>query len=374
MTLNRIRAEGFWIIGCTHAVSEFIAKCVKCRKYRRPTETHKMSDLPEERLKIAPPFTYCGVDLFGPWLIKEGRKELKRYGVLFTCMSCRAVHLETANSLTTDSFINALRRFLAIRGPIRQLRSDRGTNIIGAKNELKANMPNLNQEQITEFLRKEGCDWFEFKFNVPSSSHMGGAWERQIRTIRSVLTSILDNAGGQLDDESLRTFMMEAAAIVNSRPLTVENLNDPKSSAPITPNQLLTMKTKVLLPPVGSFQDADIYSRKYWRRVQHLANVFWSRWVKEFLPTLQVRQKWTKEETEIQIGDVVLVKDENLARNSWPLARVVEVFPSQDQRVRKVKLAMGDAALDARGRRKRDVTYLERPIHKLVVLVRYSSE
>jgi hypothetical protein len=91
-----------------------------------------MADLPSGRLEPAPPFTYCGVDFFGPWHVKEGRKELKRYGVLFTCLASRAIHVETANSLSTDSFLNALRRFIAIRGPIRQLRSDRGTHFVGA--------------------------------------------------------------------------------------------------------------------------------------------------------------------------------------------------------------------------------------------------
>ena len=102
-----------------------------------------MADLPEDRLEPAPPFTYCAVDLFGPWYIKEGRKELKRYGVLFTCLACRADHVETTNSLSTDSFINCLRRFLSIRGPIRTLRSDRGTNFVGAEHELLLRYRNL---------------------------------------------------------------------------------------------------------------------------------------------------------------------------------------------------------------------------------------
>ena len=114
-----------------------IASCVTCRKLRGAVLEQKMSDLPEVRLDCHPPFTYCGVDYFGPFTIKEGRKVLKCYGILFTCMSSRAIHLETATSLDTDSFINALRRFLSRRGPVRQLRSDNGTNFVGARRELK---------------------------------------------------------------------------------------------------------------------------------------------------------------------------------------------------------------------------------------------
>ena len=96
-----------------------------------------MADLPADRLTPTPPFTYCGVDSFGPWYVKEGRKELKRYGVLFTCILTRAIHLEVANTLETDSYINALRRFICRRGPVRQMRSDNGSNFIGARRELK---------------------------------------------------------------------------------------------------------------------------------------------------------------------------------------------------------------------------------------------
>lgn len=99
-------------------------------------QEQKMADLPEDRLEPAPPFTFCAVDYFGPWYIKDGRRELKRYGVLFTCLASRAIHLEVADSLSTDSFLNAYRRFVARRGPVRQLRSDQGSNFVGAMNEL----------------------------------------------------------------------------------------------------------------------------------------------------------------------------------------------------------------------------------------------
>ena len=132
ITLNEIRFHGFWIIGGSSAVSNVIASCVTCRKLRGAVIEQKTCDLPEDRLESCPPLTYCGVDYFGPFTIKEGRRELKRYGVLFTCMSSRAIHLETAASPDADSFVNALRRFLSRRGPVRQLRSDNGTNFIGA--------------------------------------------------------------------------------------------------------------------------------------------------------------------------------------------------------------------------------------------------
>ncbi|KAK3096117.1 hypothetical protein FSP39_023413 [Pinctada imbricata] len=203
-----------------------------------------MSELPFDRLQPEPPFTYSGVDFFGPFIVKEGRKEMKRWGVIFTCMASRAVHLETANSLDTSSFINALRRFMSVRGTVRQLRSDRGTNFIGAKRELREAVEEMDDDHLKHYLSDLGCDFLVFKTNVPSASHMGGIWERQIRTVRSTLSSIMQDFGSQLDDETLRTFFSEAMAIVNSRPLSIATLNDPLSVEPLTPNHLIDNEVK----------------------------------------------------------------------------------------------------------------------------------
>ena len=293
-----------------------------------------MSNLPEERTEPAPAFTHVAVDYFGPFFIKEGRREVKRYGVLFTCLSSRAVHIETAISLDTDSFINALRRFLSLRGPMRTLRSDRGTNIVGGIKQLQeATRFEIDDDAISKFLLSNKCDYL---LNVPNASHQGGVWERQIRSIRNVLNPLLHNQGHQLNDEGFRTLMMEVANIVNSRPLTVTNLNDPCSSQPLTPNQLLTMKSSIVLPPPGNFQNADIYSKRLWRRVQHLADEFWQRWRKEFLLQLNSRSKLCKEKRNFKVNDIVLLIDDSLPRCFWKLAKVSEVYPNKDGLVRKV--------------------------------------
>ena len=121
---HEIRASGYWIIGCSALVSKVIHACTTCRKLRARTAEQKMADLQWDRVTPSPHFTHCAVDYFGPFYMKEGRKELKRYGVLFTCLASRAIHLEVAYNLETDSYINALRRFTCRRGPVRQMRSD----------------------------------------------------------------------------------------------------------------------------------------------------------------------------------------------------------------------------------------------------------
>ena len=130
-----------------------------------------MADLPRDRLEPTPPFTYVAVDYFGPWTIKEGRRHLKRYGVLFTCMASRAIHIEVSHFLDTDSFLNAYSRFVGRRGPVRQLRCDQGTNFIGARNELQKALSEMDDSKIQRELVKENCDWFNFKTNVPHASN-----------------------------------------------------------------------------------------------------------------------------------------------------------------------------------------------------------
>ena len=221
----------------------------------------------------------------------------------------------------------------------------------------------MDQAKISNFLQSEMCDWITWNFNTPNASHMGGVWERQIRTVRSVLTSLLKAQGQALNDESFNTLIKEVECIVNSRPLSVEDANDP-SSQPLTPNHLLTLKTKAVLPPPGVFQKDHIYCRKRWRIVQDLANQFWCKWRREFLTSLQTRQKWTKEVRNFSIGDIVLLKDNDLygSRNNWPLARIVEVFPDKDGLVRSVTVHI--ATRDPKGK----VSTLKRPITKLVLL------
>ena len=222
--LNEIRSSGFWIVGSSTVISRLIHECLTCRKLRAKVQEQKMADLPADRLTPAPPFTYCAVDYFRPWYVREGRKDLKRYGVLFTCLVTRAIHLEVATSLEMDSYINALHRFICRRGSVCQMHSDNGSNFIGACRELKEALAEMDQTQVKSEMLKENCDWIEVKLNVHSASHMGGIWERQIRTLRSVLSSLLEKNGQQMNGEALRTFMCEAEAVINSRPLTTESL------------------------------------------------------------------------------------------------------------------------------------------------------
>ena len=206
----------------------------------------------------------------------------------------------------------------------------------------------------------------------PCQQPLGSVWERQIRTARNVLDALLLQDGKQLDEESLQTFMCETEAIVNSRPLAVCNISSPTDAEPLTPNHLLTMKSRILLPPPGEFQRADLYLVKRWRRVQYLVDQFWFRWRKDFLCTLQERPKWNKPRRNMCVGDIVLIKDDNAPRNCWRKARVDNVYTGNDGLVRKVRIVVADSdsSLNEHGERVRATSILERPVQKLVLLLR----
>ena len=255
VTLNQLRNLGFWIICGNSVTRSIINKCIICRSLRGKFGTQKMAELQRRRATDSHPFTYCGVDI-----IKEGRKGLKIYGAMFTCLASRAVHIDITNSMETDSFILALRRFIARRGNVRSITSENDTNFVGANNELKKAFNEMNHQQIQHFLANTGADWLIWSKNAPAASDMGGVWERQIRSARSILASLLKNHGTCSKNESLHTLMTEVETIVNSRPLTVETIGDPQSLTPLSPSNLLTMKSRVIMPPPGSFVRPDLYN------------------------------------------------------------------------------------------------------------------
>ena len=179
---------------------------------------------------------------------------------------------------------------------------------------------------------------------------MGGVWERLIRSVRSVLRSVLHEQ--VVDDEGLSTLMCIVEMIVNGRPITKLS-DDPRDAAPLTPNHLLLLREGPQLPP-GEFAMHDLYRRR-WRQVQYLGDLFWHRWVREYLPLLQARQKWFRKRRDIRVGDLVLVKQENTPRHQWPLGLVTRTYTASDGHVRSVQVRFQGGVYD-------------RPVHKLCLL------
>ena len=224
------------------------------------------------------------VDFFGPIYVRRGRAQVKNYGCLFTCLTMRAVHIEIADSLETDGFVNALRRFINRRGNPIEIRSDNSTNFVGGEREIRESISAWNQGKINDLMRQRKIVW---KFNPSTASHMGGVWERMIRSVRKVLRVLLKER--VVTNEMLRTLMTEVEGILNSRPLTPSS-DDPDDLEPLTPNHLLLCRSNLNLPP-GAFTKEDLYCKRRWKQVQYLANLFWKRWTREYLPTLRGKAK-----------------------------------------------------------------------------------
>ena len=343
-TLAQIRGRS-WVR--RKHVREVVRRCIICRKLNGRPCMQLMGELPATRLSANEvPFHHTGIDCFGPFIIKRARSELKRYGCVFTCMSTRAIHLEMLESLDTDSFLNALRRFIARRGQPETITSDNGGNFVkrqqGISSRSKRTQPNKDERN-----NDEKRNFMEI--HTTYSSHFGGSWERQIRSVRKVLLGLLGEQ--KLTEETLSTLLCEVENILNNRPITPTS-DDANDFQALRPSHLLMMQASPSSPCKSDSK--DIY-RSRWRQVQYLADLFWKRWLKEYLPELQRRQKWLTEKPNVSVGDLVLLVDENVPRNLWPMGRVVEVCQSDDKLVRNVKV-------------KTKCTCLTRPITKLVML------
>ena len=213
--LTNLRQK-YWIIQGRASVRRVLGSCLTCRKQNAPKGQQVMADLPSDRLTPdEPPFSFVGIDFFGPLYVKQGRSNVKHYGCLFSCLTMRATHIEVTECLETDSFINALRRFNSRRGTPKMIRSDNGTNLTGGEREIPEAIGNWNQQKIEGFLHQKNIEW---KFNPPGASHMGGVWERVIRSVRKILRVLIREQ--LVSGEALRNLMAEIEGILNGRPLT----------------------------------------------------------------------------------------------------------------------------------------------------------
>ena len=349
--------ENYWIIGAAGLSKRITGKCVTCRKYRAKTLDQKMADLPKDRVSMdEKAFRSIAIDYCGPIKIKYGhRKTVNRWIMVAVCMKSRAVHLELVSSLDASSCINAIRRLMGRRGHVSIIWSDNGTAFVGAKGELKAEFQKLIDSKIIERCAEMNIEW---NFNPPAASHFGGLFERMIREVRKIMYGLLKEQTIRLDDEGFHTLLCEIESILNNRPLT-QLSSDQNDLSFLTPNHILCLNAPSTCP-TGIFDKNDTYVKRRWKQIQYLSDIFWQRWSKEYLTSLQERQKWVEPKRNVKIGDVVLIVD-NSPRNSWNLGRVLDVISDKKGLVRVVKI-------------KTQTTILNRPIHKLCMILENDNE
>ncbi|XP_065178343.1 uncharacterized protein LOC135808982 [Sycon ciliatum] len=320
-TLNELRQQ-YWVTTGRAAVKRAWSECQYCKNQRANPKPPVMGNLPVQRLTpFLRPFTFTGLDYFGPLHIKIGRRRELRYGALFTCLSTRAVHLEVAHSLM------AIRRMCARRGCPQEIHSDNGTNFRGADRELKAALEDFRQDRLAAECSSKGISWH---FNPPLAPHMGGSWERLVRAVKIAMKSVMKER--VVTEEVLATVFAEAEQLVNSRPLTHVSV-DPDDEESLTPNHFLIGSSSATGRP-GVFVDADLSLRKHWRIAQKITDEFWKRWILEYRPELTRRRKWQDGTPSLAVGDVVVIVDSNQPRGQWPRGRLEAVHPGSDGVVR----------------------------------------
>ena len=329
--------QKIWIANGNSAVRRYLRDCGVCAIKRARPIRQLMSDLPLARLAAnKKPFFHCGIDYLGPLTFVEGRSHRKAWGLPFTCMASRAIHVELVTALSLDEFLLAFTRFVDIRGQVDTIYSDNGSTFQAGSRKL----PELIESKVLNTsLRKKGINW---EFIPPYAPAQGGAWEAMVKQFKIVLSNNLDTAMHKPKFVELLTYVGSAVRIVNERPL-IPLSDDPRDFTVITPASLLTpyLDQHVV---VGQPHDRDMLRRDY-RFNLSLSQQFWKKWIAFYLPWLQGRKKWWRVSENLKPGQLVVMGSlEDISRRGrYQLGRIEEVIPqirNGKPIVRRAKIAV----------------------------------
>lgn len=301
-----------------------------------------MANLPSTR--VCPdnrPFLNSGVDYAGPINLRKshgrGARSYKGYIAVFVCLATRAVHLEAVSNYATQGFLDAYRRFVNRRGICLTLSSDCGTNFVGANRQLRElfEEASLQSIEIAHSLANDGTEW---KFNPPASPHFGGIWEAAVKSVKHHLKRVIGES--TLTFEEMSTLLTQIEACLNSRPL-IALKDDPTSLDILTPAHFLIGAPLNNIPEPFVKEKTSLRSR--WHMIRQMQEDFWKRWSSEYLHELQQRSKWYRREQCVKVGELCVMRDEQLPPCKWKLARIIELLPSNDELVRKVRVRAADS-------------------------------
>ncbi|XP_062390786.1 uncharacterized protein LOC134078694 [Sardina pilchardus] len=375
-TLLRTRKKA-WIMQGRRTVKKVLNNCVTCRKQRAKMCQQVMSNLPQERTKRASPFEYTTLDLFGPFEVKDSvkrRTSKKVWGIVFCCMTSRAIHADLTDDQSSESFLQAYSRFVALRGHPRKLWSDRGTNFVGAKpamHELHKHLACLQAVSIEDVAAKNGTEW-KWDFHPADAPHRNGAAEAAVKLLKRALMS-LGGATGSLTWGELQTLFYQAANLTNERPIDARAQEQEDSVGYLTPNSLILGRAS--LGGDTSGLDLETHSWRRLRAIQIGVDQFWAKWRELAGPNLFIRHKWHRTERNVKAGDLVWIADPNALRGQFRLGRILTVYPDSKGIVRDADIATcaGLPVSLAGGQKKRSsslpMTVIRRDVRRLVVLL-----
>ena len=335
-TLNCLRQK-YWVLRGREIVKAHIRNCVICKKLEGlPFKFNLTPSLPLERVENCIPFNFTGVDFAGPLEVKDfcGQHTFKAYICLFTCATTRAIHLELVESLSTESFIKAFRKFTARRGLPVKILSDNAKTFKTTSKEVKKlfRCPKLHS-----FLTNKGVEW---TFIPEKSPWEGGIWERLVRSVKRCLIKVIGRA--MVSFMELGTILVEIEGVVNSRPLTYVFNDTEGVSFPLTPSHLLNGRN-LLQEPSDRFAEIISTYETLSKRAKYHFRLLWDfskRWKGEYLYCLMeaYRSKQTPTPPSISVGDLVILRNENTKRSFWKVCRVEELLKDRDGNIRTAKI------------------------------------
>lgn len=329
----------YYITGCRKTVRSITRGCITCRLTSARPQPQMLGQLPIERVTPGPVFDLVGVDYAGPVYIKYGhvRKPtvIKAYVCIFVSLSIKAVHLELVSDLTSEAFIATLRRFTSRRGKPSVIWSDNGTNFVGASRELKELADFLEsqktKQEISQFCSNQHITW---RFIPERAPHFGGLWEAAIKSIKTHLRRVISTH--KLTFEEFTTVLTQIESCLNSRPLAPLQWDEDGIEA-LTPGHFLIGKPLESIPdPAFSYRTLSLLRR--WHLCQALIRHFWQRWFAEYVSSLRRFTKWHHPTRNIQVGDIVVLQEDNMVPTKWPLAKVTQVHTGKDGLVRVVTI------------------------------------
>lgn len=331
--------ERYWTIGGRNLARRVARECLKCRRLKGATLTNIMGNLPTDRIEPDFPFITVGTDFAGPFLITDrkgrGCKITKCYLCIFVCFRYKCVHLEPVSDLSKDAYILALNRFIARRGIPKTINSDNASNYVSASKEIK-NFFKDNEGAFIDFAARRGI---KFHFSPAYAPHFGGLWEAGVKSAKFHLKRVLKDT--HLTFEELASLFAQIEAILNSRPLCPLSPS-PNDFIPLTPGHFLIGRSLMGIP-TPSLLEHNTCRLDRFRRLEQMRQHFWKRWASEYVAELQQRTKWRTRCKDLQLDDMVLIKEDGTPPMSWRLGRVSKLFPGSDgvPRVAEVRTARG---------------------------------
>ena len=342
--------------------------CTWCRRRDMKLIKQQMGTLPTDRLSPAPPFNHVMLDIFGPYMVKgevQKRVSGKAYGVIFTDLHSRAVHIEPVFGYDTASIILALVRFTSIRGWPEKIYSDPGSQLTAADKELSRAWDSLDVKEIHQTTAQHGSQWI---FSPADSPWRQRPVEALIKSAKRCFHFSM--ADHRLSPTEFTTVCYRVANILNERPLGTGKGDDSCVSV-LTPNLLLLGRTGADNP--GNLYQTDSYRQSL---VSDIYDSFWKKWVESYAPTVIRQCKWFDSSTNLKPGDIVVVCDQNMLKNNSYLAIVREAFPSKDGKFRKVALAYKNFRIGEKVHQYNGATdtIIYRSVQKLALLVPASGD